>query len=211
MSKALDQMSKLFRALGSDDTEFQASTKTAAREAEQRWPLFRAVQTQRPNSTPPLAENARQQWVPEKRVAARPKPGLSVPGLGDKLAKGLTRLAPKQAERSRPQITEDTQEEPPGRPLARSRKQAAAVKSTDSRFPKPMTETTPKTANRSEPGKLFKKNSAKRDASDTKTVGRETGERKLSSVFARLDGDDPQERKPEHAGRGLFGKRLSRR
>lgn len=98
MSKPADNLSALFRSLGPDDTEFRANTHALAQEAEQRWPLFKAVAPRRPEVTPTLSAQERQRWDIQDRVDNGPrKPALSLPGFSDKLAHSLGRIA-EQAE-----------------------------------------------------------------------------------------------------------------
>ncbi len=87
-------LSTLFRSLGSDDTAFMARTKASALEAEQRWPLFRAVAPKKPEDTPLLTEQDRANWNAQEKPAGRErKKTLSVPGLSEKLAKSLEKIS----------------------------------------------------------------------------------------------------------------------
>jgi hypothetical protein len=94
MAKTPPSTPKLFGALGPDDSYFDARTKVAAKEAQQRWPLFKAVAPQSGDATPTLSPNEKARWgavdvVPQET----PKPVLSRPGLSSKLAKGLGKIA----------------------------------------------------------------------------------------------------------------------
>lgn len=75
MAKAADHPSNLFRSLRPDDDDFQTSTSTAAREAEQRWPLFQAVAPRKPQATPLLSPQERSLWseydAKTKRIRAQ--------------------------------------------------------------------------------------------------------------------------------------------
>ena len=94
MSKPSDDLSALFRSLRPDETSFQESTGTVARDAEQRWPLFKAVAPVKPQETPALSAQERQRWVnQEKPQAGGRKPALSLPGLSDKMSKGLDKMS----------------------------------------------------------------------------------------------------------------------
>ena len=98
MSKPADNLSALFRSLGPDDTEFRANTHALAQEAEQRWPLFKAVPPRKPEITPILSAQERQRWdIPDRIDNGARKPALSLPGFSDKLARSLGRIA-EQAE-----------------------------------------------------------------------------------------------------------------
>lgn len=94
MSKPSDDLSALFRSLRPDETTFHTSTGTVARDAEQRWPLFKAVAPQKSQATPPLSAQERQRWINQEKpeVGVR-KPALSLPGLSDKMSKGLDRMS----------------------------------------------------------------------------------------------------------------------
>lgn len=48
--------SSLMSSLGADDKFFQAQAQAAAREAQQRWPLFRSRALQPRAEPPPLSE-----------------------------------------------------------------------------------------------------------------------------------------------------------
>ena len=94
MSKPSDDLSALFRSLRPDETSSQASTSTVARDAEQRWPLFKAVAPEKPQETPALTAQERQRWVnQEKPGVSERKPALSLPGLSDKMSKGLDKMS----------------------------------------------------------------------------------------------------------------------
>ncbi len=87
-------LSTLFRSLGADDSAFTARTKASALEAEQRWPLFRAVAPKKPEDTPLLTEQDRANWNTQEKPAGRErKKTLSVPGLSEKLAKSLEKIS----------------------------------------------------------------------------------------------------------------------
>lgn len=98
MAKPGDDPSALFRSLRPDNANFQASTTAAAREAEQRWPLFKAVSPKKPEPTPALSAQERQRWSNQERpdVGER-KPALSLPGVSTKLAQGLSKMSGRTA------------------------------------------------------------------------------------------------------------------
>ena len=94
MSKPAGDLSALFRSLGPDASSFQAAETVAARDVEQRWPLFQAVSPSKSETTPALSTQERERWSQqEKQVGAGRKPALSLPGLSDKLAKSLGRMS----------------------------------------------------------------------------------------------------------------------
>lgn len=94
MATAGDNLSTLFRSLGPDDSNFLARTKASALEAEQRWPLFKAVAPKKATLTPPLTEQEKGCWNnPEKFEVKERKPALTLPGLSIKLAKSLSEIS----------------------------------------------------------------------------------------------------------------------
>lgn len=94
MPKSNDDLSALFRSLRPDETTFQESINSVAHDAEQRWPLFKAVAPEKPPETPALSALDRQRWVnPDKPQAGGRKPALSLPGLSDKMSMGLNRMS----------------------------------------------------------------------------------------------------------------------
>ncbi len=103
MTKPGEDLPTLFRSLGPDDAGFQARALAAAREAEQRWPLFKAIAPQKPPVTPALSDQDRQHWISQEkseaggRKPALSMPALSLPGLSDKLARGLDKMSGRVA------------------------------------------------------------------------------------------------------------------
>ena len=94
MSKPSDDLSALFRSLRPDETSLQEGTDTAARNAEQRWPLFRAVAPEKPHDTPQLSAQERQRWISQEKIeTGGRKPALSLPGLSDKMSKELDKMS----------------------------------------------------------------------------------------------------------------------
>jgi hypothetical protein len=94
MAKPPSTAPKLFGALGPDDSYFDARTKVAAKDAQQRWPLFKALAPQSGDVTPSLSPNEKDRWGAVDAVPREtPKPVLSRPGLSSKLAKGLGKIA----------------------------------------------------------------------------------------------------------------------
>ena len=94
MPKSNDDLSALFRSLRPDETTFQESINSVAHDAEQRWPLFKAVAPEKPPEAPALSALDRQRWVnPDKPQAGGRKPALSLPGLSDKMSMGLNKMS----------------------------------------------------------------------------------------------------------------------
>ena len=94
MSKPSDDLSALFRSLRPDESVFQENATSSVRDAQQRWPLFKAVAPQKPQDAPALTEEERQRWVSQEKpaVGAR-KPALSLPGLSDKMSESLGKMS----------------------------------------------------------------------------------------------------------------------
>lgn len=129
MAKPGDDPSALFRSLRPDNANFQASTSAAAREAEQRWPLFKAVSPKKSEPTPALSAQERQRWSSQERpdVSER-KPALSLPGVSAKLAQGLSKMSGRAAT------------EPPTMRAEREKSPSEAMRSTPKFSPEIRTE-----------------------------------------------------------------------
>lgn len=94
MPKPEDSLSALFQSLGLDDTKFQATTNAAAQEAERRWPLFKAVSSKRPESTPALSAQERPTWSSQdKSEVGACKPPLSMPDLSREQDTSLSKIS----------------------------------------------------------------------------------------------------------------------
>lgn len=88
-----DKLSSLFKSLRPDDSHLEASTHEAVREAEQRWPLFKALQPAKSVTTPKLELKDRMKWQsPEKPAPRKRKPAASTPTMNEQLAQGLGRM-----------------------------------------------------------------------------------------------------------------------
>ena len=88
------KMSKLFGALGADESSFDARIKAAANDAKQRWPMFKSIAPESSEATPMLTDMEKDRWshITPAPVDERP-PALSRPGLSAKLYKGLSKIA----------------------------------------------------------------------------------------------------------------------
>lgn len=88
------KMSKLFGALGADESSFDARIKAAANDAKQRWPMFKSIAPESSEATPMLTDMEKDRWshITPSPVDERP-PALSRPGLSAKLYKGLSKIA----------------------------------------------------------------------------------------------------------------------
>lgn len=93
MTKPFNEAPPLFRSLGADNAKSQARSRTAASEAQERWPLFKAVAPVKPASLPAMGEDDKRQWARGAAAGnAKPRPALSVPDVSGKMALGLTRM-----------------------------------------------------------------------------------------------------------------------
>ncbi len=125
MSKPADNLSALFRSLGPDDTEFRANTHALAQEAEQRWPLFKAVAPKKPEVTPMLSAQERQRWdIQDRAENGARKPALSLPGFSDKLAHSLGRIAEQAQEATQAANNRNTSRPAPPSPAPRETRPA---------------------------------------------------------------------------------------
>jgi hypothetical protein len=94
MSPKPTSPSSLLRSLGADESFFEAKQKASAREAEQRWPLFRALAPTKSEIPPALSDEEKRAWEQAKPAATQArKPLLSRPGLSSKLAASLEKFA----------------------------------------------------------------------------------------------------------------------
>lgn len=85
--------SSILRSLGADDSLLNTKIKATAKEAEQRWPLFRALAPAKAEATPALSDDEKAVWQQQKAApAVVRKPVLSRAGVGGKLAAGLGKL-----------------------------------------------------------------------------------------------------------------------
>ena len=93
MPSSMNEFTSLFRSIAPDDAAFQAANATAASEAAQRWPLFKALAPEKSNTTPALSDQDRACWVSQQKtgVSVR-KPALSLPTETMDLALSLKRM-----------------------------------------------------------------------------------------------------------------------
>jgi hypothetical protein len=120
MSQPADKLSGLFRSLRPDDANFQASLNVAAHQAEERWPLLKAISPQKPALTPALSTEERQRWSNQEQPGTRErKPALSLPGLGDKLTQSLSKMGGRPKVAAAPLSAEPVEPPPLWRAPAR--------------------------------------------------------------------------------------------
>lgn len=86
----------LLRSLGADGSLLESRSRTAARDAEQRWPLFRTLAPAKNDATPALTTEDKLAWQAQKpQIAEIRKPAISRGAIGSKLAEGLSKLVKK--------------------------------------------------------------------------------------------------------------------
>lgn len=94
MPKPTIPVSRLFKSLGADDSYSDARAKAIAKDAQQRWPMFKDIAPQSGEAISALTEAEKACW---EQVAVMQqdefKPVLSRPGLGNKLSIGLGKIA----------------------------------------------------------------------------------------------------------------------
>lgn len=94
MFKTSDDLPKLFRSLGSNDVDLRSVNSIASRDAEQRWPLLKAMPPKEPPLAPLLTAKEKQSWQTQGLdEPARYDPAPARPSLGDKLASSLKKIA----------------------------------------------------------------------------------------------------------------------
>lgn len=105
MTKPINEKQQLFRSLAADKSKAQTRSRTAAREAEERWPLFKAVAPALPSTLPALGEDDKRHWHREGKLEANPRPpSLSVPDMSAKLALGLSRMGASRQSTPAPRV-----------------------------------------------------------------------------------------------------------
>ena len=193
MAKAGANPSTLFRSLKPDEESFQASTSSAAREAEQRWPLFKAVSPRRQEPTPVLSAQERMLWSNQERPSAQARrPALTVPGVSSKLAMNLTKMGGRSALGgvARPPLRAERESPPQETP--RSVKQFAAETPSGSR------------------GLLFSKTPAAETDDAPEKSATVRSDDSLVNLFNRLEGKRRVEEKSASKPPSFLG-RLGRR
>ena len=94
MQKSQEEVFALFRSLRPDDKHLQTPIPVAAHAAQQRWPILKAIAPKLPEATLPLTDEARAVWASEEKHADNGRKSvLTVPGLNDKLSKGLLKMS----------------------------------------------------------------------------------------------------------------------
>ncbi|MFZ4478515.1 MAG: hypothetical protein ACOYNZ_01335 [Rhodoferax sp.] len=213
MTKFGEDPSSLFRSLRPDDASFQASTVAAAREAELRWPLFKTLSPKKAEPTPALSAEERRHWsVQERPSSEERKPVLSVPGVSNKLAKSLSKMALRPA----PAVAEK-----PVKPPHRSMPASESVRSSPS-----LTQNTPErdrsplfaetVASRASEDieehseEPLRMSNAQRSTAETDMAAPVSSATSLASLFKRLEGEEKVDAKPVRRKSSFLG-RLGKR
>lgn len=214
MPKHHSEMAGLFRSLQPDDSGIQAAEQAAAHDAEERWPLFKAMSPGAPAATPALSDDDRARWrnqpLPDR---AEPRGGLSLPGLGHKLADGLARMSQRGAgttlaAAALPPVPEKKRPPAPASAVPRAAPPAPADRG--KRLPAaPVASASPKTL-ASAPG--FLKAAAASPAGGPpreRSIPADNGD-SLAEIFSRLEGKKNDARTPK-SKHSSFLSRLGRR
>ena len=220
MPKSGDDVSRLFKSLGIDDTQFKVANKTAAHEAEQRWPLFKAVLPKKPVAAPALSQEERQFWSIQERSEAGNlrKPALSLPGLTDKLADSLSKMGSKRAAKVVTPALQRKIIKPSIPPVAATRVVSEATDESPparrrSLFPKSVATELPKVDVKAEAiisPPLFARQTAVPVVAAREAAGTAHADQSLSGIFSRLDQKEEPVRKTmdnRPAFLGRLGKR----
>lgn len=213
MPKHHSEMSGLFRSLQPDDSGIQAAEQAAAHDAEERWPLFKAISPGAPPATPALSDDDRARWRNQPPPdSAEQRGALSLPGLGHKLADGLARMSQRGAgttlaAATLPPVPE--KKRPPAPASAVSRAAPPAPVNSGKRLsPAPVASASPKTLTTA-PG-FFKAASSPAGGPPRETsIPADKGD-SLAEIFGRLEGpkNNASTAKNKHSS---FLSRLGRR
>ncbi len=105
----------LFRSLKPDKADLQNDAAMSAKAAEQKWPLLRNMSPNIGELPPALSADDRLSWTNTDGAAksATRKPALSLPGLGEKMAKSLERMSTKVANVVPPHTATRAESQPP--------------------------------------------------------------------------------------------------
>ncbi len=93
-----DKMAPILKSLQPDMSPAPSSRPAVLQDAQQRWPLLRAIAPVKPPVPDLLTEDDRQNWHSPERAApaSEARAGLTVPGLNEKLALGIGKIAAKK-------------------------------------------------------------------------------------------------------------------
>lgn len=205
MPRTVNDPPNMFSSLRQNNAEPRPSSSVAASDAEQRWPLLKAMPPREPQPIPALTTQEMQRWQPTgSNEQTRPDTPQSPPGLGELLAQSLKQMSTRtsakpKAQGNRSQPTVETPSQPAQLPsLAHL---AAKIKNTPPatvpEIEMPETEVTLEAILRSRDPKVEPTTSDSTPADDS-----------LKSVFSRLEGKTKQaaspigaEKRPSYLGR----------
>ena len=93
MASQADKLSPIFKSLRPNEAPLASVATAAGKDAEQRWPLFRAIAPVKPSAAPSLTEEEKTNRASSKTTAGSQRaPALSMPGLNEQLAQGLSKM-----------------------------------------------------------------------------------------------------------------------
>ncbi len=193
MAKTGGSPSTLFRSLKPDEESVQVSASAAAREAEQRWPLFKAVSPRKQEPTPVLSPQERVLWGKQERPNGQArKPALSVPGVSNKLAASLNRMGGRAAQGAVASAPLRAERESPLQDSMRGATKFAAEPTAGGR------------------GLPFSKAHASEPVEEAEMTGAIDSDDSLANLFSRLEGKEQSVGKPAGKRPSFLG-RLGRR
>lgn len=188
MSESRDNLSALFRSLEPDDTNFQATTNAFAQEAEERWPLFKAVSPKIPEPTPALSAQERQRWSNlEKPEVGVHKPALSLPEFSEKLEMSLSKISEQPTAKAAQPVTRISKESPPSES---SHNQRDFSQQTTSNTRNPLFSRSTAVVRSSEAEGVFPQILAEATATKNDLSGAAHADTSLTSVFSRIQGKE---------------------
>ena len=211
MAKRGEDPSALFRSLRPDNANFQASTTAAAREAELRWPLFKAVSPRKPEPTPALSAQDRLRWSNQERPDTEErKPALSLPGVSNKLAKSLSKMSGRTAATTAARPTVRSEQIEPAEEPPRSPPKAAKKAPAEDRRP---LFSRASTADRSDQAEDYSLGLSGKQTETAPPVAIEPeqptaarGNDSLASIFSRLEGKEKVAGKPAGKRASFLGR-----
>jgi hypothetical protein len=118
MPQTANGPTNMFRSLRPNNAEPRPSSSVAASDAEQRWPLLKAMPPREPQPTPALTTQEMQRWqATGSNEQIRPTTPQSPPGLGELLAQSLKQMSTRtsaepKAQGNRPQPIVETPSQP---------------------------------------------------------------------------------------------------
>lgn len=211
-----DALPALFGSLRPDKSKLLSDAALSAKEAEQKWPLLRSASPKGREQLPPLSSEERQNWSATTSAVKHeaPKPALSVPGMGEKMARGLEKLSSKKTKSvASANIGAQAETQPMDVSSSASTAQVMAPKSRKVPTPPPVdpsqvpfTQANPLTAN-SVPVPASKPALTSTTLEQPKQA---TGEESLAQVFSRLEKRSKPPQKPPAKPTSFLG-RLGKR